>query len=526
MGRAREQRTRTPEASTAPARSRDATAIVPPTLAIVPQTGGQSLDAATQTDMTGRFGHNFAAVRVHTDARAAESAAALDARAFAVGRDITFGAGQYAPETGGGQRLLAHELTHVVQHDRAPLVPDSGVSRPGDAAEQEATATAAAVVDGGPLPAIAAAPVAAVQRDPTDPAAATPPPAAPPPAGAPPDGQAKAPAGDKPTFEFFNLAGVLASKSAIAGRTDALIAYAKTARETGDTVRSKIKASSLEYQIAYNNYANAIRGARQEAGNQNLYLGIAIGVAVNIAAAFVLPATAAGWFALTAAEGATALASGAVQAGVGAALGTALQFSGGDLEPGGLSPEAQQLGLWQTAAGLYRAAGTQSETVGNMQKIVAAAEFLTGEIRVQVAGGLATMPEDTVLDKVEVLLRIDRELAQGDEDIKARLVDLQTFAQRVNDLNTSGDARNEMEQNIWILWMGGLSDASVLDLDAIEDRLHAIKVLGPGSRLGIDFGWYTFFWEEDNARDAAKVESVNIKKKVSDSQLPPPPTGN
>ena len=205
---------------------------------------------------------------------------------------------------------------------------------------------------------------------------------------------------------------------------------------------------------------------------------------------------------------------------------SALQFSGGDLEPGGLSPEAQQLGLWQTAAGLYRAAGTQSETVGNLQKIVAAAEFLTGEIRVQVAGGLATMPEDTVLDKVEILLRIDRELAQGDEDIKARLVDLQTFAQRVNDLNTSGDARAEMEQNIWILWMGGLGDASVLDLDAIEDRLHAIKVLGPGSRLGIDFGWYTFYWEEDAARDAAKAESVKIRNKATDSQLPPPPTGN
>jgi hypothetical protein len=62
-----------------------------------------------------RFGHDLGGVRVHTGRHAAESARALGARAYTTGADIVFGAGEYAPQTQEGQRLLAHELTHVVQ---------------------------------------------------------------------------------------------------------------------------------------------------------------------------------------------------------------------------------------------------------------------------------------------------------------------------------------------------------------------------------------------------------------------------
>jgi hypothetical protein len=64
-----------------------------------------------------RFGYDFSHVRVHTDAHAAESARALNARAFTLGHDIVFGAGRYAPDTQEGRRLLAHELTHVMQQN-------------------------------------------------------------------------------------------------------------------------------------------------------------------------------------------------------------------------------------------------------------------------------------------------------------------------------------------------------------------------------------------------------------------------
>ena len=59
--------------------------------------------------------HDFGQVRIHTGSTAAESARAIGARAYTVGHDIVFGAGEYAPHTGTGRRLLAHELTHVVQ---------------------------------------------------------------------------------------------------------------------------------------------------------------------------------------------------------------------------------------------------------------------------------------------------------------------------------------------------------------------------------------------------------------------------
>ncbi len=62
-----------------------------------------------------RFGHDFSDVRVHADDRAAGVAGAVNARAFTLGNDIVFGPGQFSPATSDGRRLVAHELTHVVQ---------------------------------------------------------------------------------------------------------------------------------------------------------------------------------------------------------------------------------------------------------------------------------------------------------------------------------------------------------------------------------------------------------------------------
>ena len=54
-------------------------------------------------------------MRLHSDAQAGESARALNAKAYTVGQDIVFGTGQDTPGTSEGRRLMAHELTHVVQ---------------------------------------------------------------------------------------------------------------------------------------------------------------------------------------------------------------------------------------------------------------------------------------------------------------------------------------------------------------------------------------------------------------------------
>jgi len=67
--------------------------------------------------MEARFGHDFSRVRVHMDAQAMRSAHAVNARAYTIGHNIVFATGQYAPNTSQGIRLLAHELTHVLQQD-------------------------------------------------------------------------------------------------------------------------------------------------------------------------------------------------------------------------------------------------------------------------------------------------------------------------------------------------------------------------------------------------------------------------
>lgn len=110
---------------------------VPSVVHDVLRSPGHPLDGATRAFMESRFGHDFNRVRVHTDGRAAESARAVNALAFTAGHDVVFGAGRYAPQTDQGFRLLAHELTHVVQQ-RDGVRLRGRVGEPGDAYERQA----------------------------------------------------------------------------------------------------------------------------------------------------------------------------------------------------------------------------------------------------------------------------------------------------------------------------------------------------------------------------------------------------
>jgi hypothetical protein len=90
----------------------------PPIVRDVLRSTGQPLDQATRAFMEQGFGHDFSCVRLHTDARAVDSARAVNALAYTVGRNVVFGAGRYSPATPAGRSLLAHELAHVVQQSR------------------------------------------------------------------------------------------------------------------------------------------------------------------------------------------------------------------------------------------------------------------------------------------------------------------------------------------------------------------------------------------------------------------------
>ncbi len=78
---------------------------------------GEALPPEVRRYFEPRFGFDFSKVRIHADTDAAPGAQAIQARAYTLGRDIVFGAGEYAPATSEGRRLIAHELAHVVQQD-------------------------------------------------------------------------------------------------------------------------------------------------------------------------------------------------------------------------------------------------------------------------------------------------------------------------------------------------------------------------------------------------------------------------
>jgi Domain of unknown function (DUF4157) len=127
---------------------RDATALgvqphAPALVREVLNSPGQQLDAETRSFMEPRFGYDFSGVRVHTDEKAAESAKAVNARAYTAGAHVAFDTGRYAPTLTNGQQLIAHELTHVIQQSSGPVASTPvaegfSVSHSGDRFEEEA----------------------------------------------------------------------------------------------------------------------------------------------------------------------------------------------------------------------------------------------------------------------------------------------------------------------------------------------------------------------------------------------------
>jgi hypothetical protein len=90
------------------------------------QRPGQPLDPAIRTVMEPHFGTDFSQVRVHSGTLAEQSARAVNANAYTAGHNIVFGSGQFAPGTNVGKRLIAHELTHVVQQSSASSMNGGG----------------------------------------------------------------------------------------------------------------------------------------------------------------------------------------------------------------------------------------------------------------------------------------------------------------------------------------------------------------------------------------------------------------
>ncbi len=125
-----------------PSREGPAGKETPPEVGRVLSSHGRPLDGNVRRFFEAKLGSDFSDVRIHDDRAAAEASRSIHARAYTAGRNIVFGAGEYAPETPAGRRVLAHELTHVVQQggSRSP----SMVQRVPMGAEESADADAVA----------------------------------------------------------------------------------------------------------------------------------------------------------------------------------------------------------------------------------------------------------------------------------------------------------------------------------------------------------------------------------------------
>ena len=131
------------------------------------RTPGQPLESGSRAFFESRFGHDFSGVRVHTGGEADRSARAVGALAYTVGNDIVFAANQHSPHTTWGRRLLAHELTHVLQQAQNGFEAQTkqSVGEPDTEAEREADRVADVIVAGqGQAPVAFSKPAALVQR--------------------------------------------------------------------------------------------------------------------------------------------------------------------------------------------------------------------------------------------------------------------------------------------------------------------------------------------------------------------------
>ena len=103
--------------------------------------GGQALPTKTQSKMENALDTDLSGVRIHSNAASDELSRDFGARAFTTGQDIFFRSGAYDPGSAAGEKLVAHELTHVVQQGNEPARltgREMSVSEPGDAGEREA----------------------------------------------------------------------------------------------------------------------------------------------------------------------------------------------------------------------------------------------------------------------------------------------------------------------------------------------------------------------------------------------------
>lgn len=299
--------------------------------------------------------------------------------------------------------------------------------------------------------------------------------------------------------------------------------YTNLSLLTIDLISTKLQLFSRFYDMAYSQYAGVIGKGRAEAQNQTLwrgiFLGIGTGVLAGLTAADIAPSTAAAWFTLTLADVATAVGSSFLQAGASSAIAYAVSdlmtARGSDLQPGGLSPDLLRSNVWPHLAGMYRGAFTTTKVLSNLHRNAVLLEKTIAETRVHIAGGdSGATPEDIVRAGTIMNNRV-LAMATVFDGLRSSADQLMVFSGRAASYDPATPTVGQMEDDIWIMWIGSLSDtdSDILDLDAIEEHLSARGIIGPNSRLGVDFGGYTSEDDELAAIAAGRRQAGAVRER-------------
>ena len=262
-----------------------------------------------------------------------------------------------------------------------------------------------------------------------------------------------------------------------------------------DLISTKLRIFSINYDMAYSNYSRVIGQGRAEAQNQTLwrgiFLGIGTGVLAGLAAAYIAPSTAGAWFALTLADAGTAAGSSFLQAAasstIALALSDAITTRGSDLQPGGLSPDMLRSNIWQHVASMYRGALQTNKVLANLHKNSVILERLIAEIRVQIAGGASSYSPADILTATNAMNDRINGMASVFSELRQKATAMSAFGNSILAYDPTKPGVDQIEKDIWIMWMGTLSndDSDILDLDNIEDHLKSIGILGNGGLSSI-----------------------------------------
>gem|GEM_PF-4176801 len=458
----------------------------------------QRLEQSLDADLSG--------VRVHTGADSEAADKSLRANAFAVGDDIHFGRGKYEPSSSAGERLIAHEVAHTVQHGPGAgpsLFSDAlSVSAPGDQHEREAEAFADAFIrndDKAATPAVTPASAvnrSVISRDQGD--------------------------GETPVAADFNYSQVAAVRNKAAGLSLEIALVRAQGMHAYTQLKTKLLQFCTNYREAYNEHKRVLAEAHEAAEEQEAAWEIAEGIVFGVVTALTLGAAAEFIIGAEVVEGlsvAGAAALHAVEGGVGAlATHEELQIVGTpaphaeELEAVAVTPDAMRLHQYHALERYSRSLGRLNQSsikIGNIQSV---AEYCIGEIKANLGDGSgADLSTEDTEDLVRSVLATDSALTTAKSRVnlsKAKVAGLQATA----DL-TEVPSREDLEKRIWTDWMASLPhDSDLLDLDPIENHLRPLGL------VHADIGNIEVYYSDDEEEGDLRSARTRRRENRRDQQ--------